>query len=64
MQQSSEAPKQPLIIGWRPAKRVVMSTLLGVISVNADQVFTDPLAVDRLRRNGIELEPVYEPPSG
>ncbi len=62
MQQSpraSEVPAQPAIVGWRPVKRVVMSTPEGVIAVEPDEVFTDRLAIDRLKRYGIELEAVY-----
>ncbi len=57
--QASEVPAQPAVVGWRPVSRVTMSTREGVIAVEPDQVFTDPLVVDRLKRNGIELEPVY-----
>jgi hypothetical protein len=59
MQQSSEVPAQTAIVGWRPVKRVVMSTREGVIAVEPDQVFADQLAVDRLKRHGIALERVY-----
>jgi hypothetical protein len=37
-----------------------MSTVSGVITVEPWEIYTDELAIDRLRRHGIELETVYE----